>query len=133
LLSGQIDLSCDLAANSLPMARAGQIKAYAVMTKERWFAAPDVPTADEAGLGGIYVSNWLGLWAPRSTPKEIVARLNAAARAAMADPAARARIAEQGMEVPPAEQQSRDALGVHQRVEIEHWWPIIKAAGVKPE
>jgi tripartite-type tricarboxylate transporter receptor subunit TctC len=133
LLGRQIDLSCDLAANSLPMVRSGQLKAYAVMTRERWFAAPEVPTADEAGAPGIYVSNWLGLWAPKGTSREIVARLNGAARAVMADPRARARIAEQGMEIPPTEQQNPEALGAHQRAEIEKWWPIIKAAGIKPE
>jgi len=133
LLGGQIDLSCDLAANSLPMVRAGAIKAFAVMTKARWFAAPEVPTADEAGLSGIYVSNWIGLWAPRATPREIISKLNMAAVAAMADPALRQKIAEQGMEIPPADQQTPEALGAYQKAEIDKWWPIIKAAGVKPE
>jgi tripartite-type tricarboxylate transporter receptor subunit TctC len=133
LLGGQIDLSCDLAANSLPMVRAGRIKAFAVMTKTRWFAAPDVPTADEAGVGGIYVSNWIGLWAPRATPRDIIAKLNAAVVAAMADPILRGKIAEQGMEIPAPDQQIPEALGAYQKAEIEKWWPIIKAAGVKPE
>jgi tripartite-type tricarboxylate transporter receptor subunit TctC len=133
LLGGQIDLSCDLAANSLPMVRAGRIKAFAVMTRTRWFAAPEVPTADEAGLGGIYVSNWIGLWAPRATPRDIIAKLNAAVVAAMGDPTLRGKIAEQGMEIPAADQQTPNALGAYQKAEIEKWWPIIKAAGVKPE
>src|SRR5215472_17415330 len=131
LLGGQIDLSCDLAANSLPMVRAGRIKAFAVMTRTRWFAAPQVPTADEAGLGGIYVSNWIGLWAPRRTPRDIIVRLNAAVVSAMSDPTQRGKIAEQGMEIPAADQQTPEALGAYQKAEIEKWWPIIKAAGVK--
>ena len=133
LRGGQIDLSCDLAANSLPMMRAGRIKAFAVMTRTRWFAAPQVPTADEAGLGGIYVSNWIGLWAPRRTPRDIIVRLNAAVVSAMSDPTQRGKIAEQGMEIPAADQQTPEALGAYQKAEIEKWWPIIKAAGVKPE
>jgi len=133
LVAGQIDFMCDLAANSLPQVRSGNIKAYAVMAKTRWFAAPDTPTADEAGLPGIYVSTWHGLWASKGTPKDIVGKLNSAAVSAMADPAVRRRIADQGMEIPPREQQTPEALGAFHKAEIEKWWPLIKAANVKPE
>src|SRR5207302_830817 len=133
LVAGQIDFMCDLAANSLPQVRSGNIKAFAVMAKTRWFAAPDVPTADEAGLPGIYVSTWHGLWAPKATPRDVVNKLNAAVVAALADPAVRARIADQGLEIPPREQQTPEALGIFHKAEIEKWWPIVKAAGIKPE
>ena len=133
LVAGQIDLSCDLAANSLPQLRNGNIKAYAVMAKTRWFAAPDVPTADEAGVPGIYVSTWHGLWAPKGTPHDVVARINAAAAAAMADSAVRQRIADLGMEIPLRGQQTPAAFGAYHKAEIEKWFPIVKAAGIKAE
>jgi tripartite-type tricarboxylate transporter receptor subunit TctC len=133
LAGGQIDFICDLAANSLSMVRSGQIKAYSVMAKTRWFPAPGIPTTDEAGVPGIYVSTWLGLWVPKGTPKEAIAKLNAAAVAAMADPTVRQRITDQGWEIPAREQQTPEALGAFQKAEIEKWWPIIKAAGIKPD
>lgn len=133
LVAGQIDLSCDLAANSLPQLRNGNIKAYAVMAKTRWFAAPDVPTADEAGVPGIYVSTWHGLWAPKGTPHDVVARINAAAAAAMADSAVRQRIADLGMDIPLRGQQTPAAFGAYHKAEIEKWFPIVKAAGIKAE
>ncbi|HEY3642589.1 MAG TPA: tripartite tricarboxylate transporter substrate-binding protein [Xanthobacteraceae bacterium] len=133
LAGGQIDFTCDLAANALPQLRSGNIKAYAVMAKTRWFAAPDVPTTDEAGVPGLYISAWHGLWAPKDTPDDVIAKVNAAAVNAMADPATRRRIADLGMEIPPREQQTPAALGAFQRSEIEKRWPIIKAAGIKGE
>ena len=133
LVGGQIDLSCDLAANSLSQMRSGNIKAYAVMTKTRWFAAPEVPTADEAGVPGLYVSTWHGFWAPKGTPEGIVARLNAAALAAMADPAVRKRIADLGMDLPPDEMKTPAAFAAFHKAEVEKWFPIVKAAGIKAE
>jgi tripartite-type tricarboxylate transporter receptor subunit TctC len=133
LVAGQIDLSCDLAANSLLQLKNGNIKAYAVMSKARWFAAPDVPTAEEAGVPGVHVSTWHGLWAPKSTPADIVARINAAALAAMADPATRQRIADLGMDLPPSDQRTPAAFAAFHKAEVEKWFPIVKAAGIKAE
>jgi len=133
LVAGNIDLNCDLAANSLAQWRIGNIKAYAVMAKTRWFAAPDIPTTDEAGVPGVYVGTWHGIWAPKGTPADVVARINAAAVAAMADPATRQRIADLGMTPPPPEQQTPAAFAAFHKAEVEKWYPIVKAAGVKAE
>jgi tripartite-type tricarboxylate transporter receptor subunit TctC len=133
LVGGRIDLMCDLAANSLPLVRSGQIKAYAVMAKARYFAAPDVPTADEAGAPGIYVSNWHALWAPKGVPPDIIARLSGAVMSALADPTVRQRIADLGMQIVPRDEQTPAALADFQRSELEKWTPVIRAAGIKPE
>jgi tripartite-type tricarboxylate transporter receptor subunit TctC len=133
LVGGQIDLMCDLAANSLAMVRSGQLKAYAVMARTRYFAMPEVPTADEAGAPGIYVSNWHALWAPKGVPKETITRLNAAVMSALADAAVRQRIADLGMAIVPPAQQTPEALAAFQKAELEKWSPIIQAAGIKPE
>jgi tripartite-type tricarboxylate transporter receptor subunit TctC len=133
LLGGQIDLYIGLAPLMLPHVRSGNIKAYAVTSRSRLEVALDIPTVDEAGLPGLYASAWLGLWAPNRTPQEIVAKLNVAAVDALADPTVRVRLTELGLEVPPREQQTPKALGAFQQAEIDKWWPIIKAAGIKPE
>ncbi len=133
LLSGQLDLMMPQATLGLPQARAGTIRAYAVMAARRLSSAPDIPTVDEAGAPGLYLSTWSGLWAPKGTPKPVIARLNTAAMAALADRSVRARLNELGQDVPPPEQQTPQALGEFQKAEIEKWWPIIKAAGIKGE
>ena len=133
LVAGHIDIMIDLAPNSLPQVRAGNIKAYAVMAATRLAAAPDIPTVDEAGLPGFFMSAWQGIWVPKGTPLAVIGMLNAAIVDALADPTVRARLAELGQEAFPREQQTPEALGARQRAEIEKWWPIIRAANLKAE
>jgi tripartite-type tricarboxylate transporter receptor subunit TctC len=133
MLAGQIDLSCPEAGQTLPQYRAGNIKAYAVLTEKRWFAAPDVPTIDEAGVPGLHFPFWHAIWAPKGTPKDAIARLNAAVVETLADPGVRQRFNELGHEIAPREQQSPAALGAYHKAEIDKWWPIIKAANIKLE
>jgi tripartite-type tricarboxylate transporter receptor subunit TctC len=133
LLAGRIDLFLGMAAATFPFVHSGQMKAYAVMAKSRWWADPDVPTMAEAGVPGLYASFWHGIWAPKGTPKDIIATLNSAIRAALADPTVKKRFADQGQAIPPPDQQTPEALGRLQRAEIAKWWPIIKAAGIKAD
>jgi len=133
LLAGHIDLIIDDPTSSLPHVRAGKIKAFAVTAPKRMAAAPEIPTVDEAGLPGFYFSRWHALWAPKGTPPDVVARLDAAVVAALADPTVRARLADLGQEPFPREQQTPAALGAYHRAETEKWWPIIKKAGIKTE
>ena len=133
LLAGHIDLMFDQAANALPQVRAGKIRAYAVTARTRVPAAPEIPTVDEAGLPGFYMAVWHGIWAPKGTPPALVARLNAAIVDTLADPAARQRLAALGQDIPPRDRQTPEMLGVHHKAEIDKWWPMIKAAGIKAE
>jgi tripartite-type tricarboxylate transporter receptor subunit TctC len=133
LLAGRTDLMFDLVADSLPQLRAGSIKAYAVTARHRLTAAPDIPTVDEVGLTGLYVSSWQALWAPKATPKIVIDKLNAAVVDALSDPAIRQRLVDLGQEIPPREQQTPEALGIRQTAELETWRPIIKAADIKAE
>jgi tripartite-type tricarboxylate transporter receptor subunit TctC len=133
VIAGQIDMVFDQVQSSLSYIRAGRIKAFAVTAAERVPALPDVPTVDEAGLPGLHISLWYGLWVPAGTPPEIVAKLNAAVMDAQADPATRQRLAELELQIPPPDQQTPRALHALQEAEIKKWWPIVQAAGLKPE
>jgi tripartite-type tricarboxylate transporter receptor subunit TctC len=131
LVAGQIDLMIDQTSNSINQVRAGTIRAYAVTDEKRLDSAPDIPTTDEAGLPGFHMTLWSGLWAPKDTPKDIVAKLNAAAVDALNDPAVRRQLENLGLQMPPSDQLSPEALGGWQKAEIAKWWPMIKAANVK--
>jgi tripartite-type tricarboxylate transporter receptor subunit TctC len=131
LVAGQIDIIVDQTSNSISQVRAGNIRAYAVTDDKRVASAPDVPTVDEAGLPGFHMTLWSGLWVPKGTPKEIVARLNAATVEALNDPAVRKQLENLGLQMPPKDRLSPEALGAWQKAEIAKWWPMIKAADVK--
>jgi tripartite-type tricarboxylate transporter receptor subunit TctC len=133
LMAGQIDLLFDQASNSLPHVRAKTVTAYAVTDKNTLAAAPDIPTVDQAGLPGFYMSVWHGLWAPKGTPQRVIARLNTAIVDTLADANVRARLADLGQDIPTAEQQTPNGLAAFQKAEIEKWWPIIKAANIRAE
>jgi tripartite-type tricarboxylate transporter receptor subunit TctC len=133
LLAGFTDVQLDTPAVSLPHVLSGDLKAYAVTAKERITVAPDIPTTDEAGLPGFYFSFWHAMWAPKGTPKPIIAKLNAALVAALADPDTRKKLIDFAQVIYPREQQTPQALHDFQKSEIEKWWPIIKAAGIKAQ
>jgi tripartite-type tricarboxylate transporter receptor subunit TctC len=131
LVAGQIDIIVDQTSNSINQVRAGNIRAYAVTDFKRVANAPEVPTVDEAGLPGFHMTLWSGLWVPKGTPKEIVAKLNAAAVEALADPAVQKQLENLGLQMPPKDQLTPEALGTWQKAEIAKWWPMIRAANVK--
>jgi len=133
MLGGQVDLMVLQAAAALPQARAGAVKIIANLSPKRSAAIPDVPTADESGIPGLYASGWFGLFGPKGVPKQIVARLNAAMVEALADPALKARFSDLGLDVASRELQTPEGLAAFHQAEIEKWWPIIKAAGIKVE
>jgi tripartite-type tricarboxylate transporter receptor subunit TctC len=133
ILAGQIDFMCTATGSFLPLVQSRQVRAYAVTAKSRVAAAPDIPTVDEAGLPGLYASVWNAFWAPKGTPPAAIAKLNEAADAALRDPMVRQRVTEMGLDMPPADQATPEALGAYQKSEIAKWWPIIKAEGIKVE
>jgi tripartite-type tricarboxylate transporter receptor subunit TctC len=133
LVAGQIDLIIDQTSNSIGQVRAGTIRAYAVTDDKRVEQASDIPTTDEAGLPGFHMTLWSGLWVPKGTPKEVVAKLNAAAVGALNDSAVRKQFENLGLRMPSADQLTPEALGAWQKAEIAKWWPMIKAANVKVE
>jgi len=133
MLGGQVDMMILQAAAALPQARAGSVKILANLSPRRSQAIPDVPTSDESGIPGLYAVGWFGLFAPRGTPREAIARLNAAMVDALADPAIRKRMADLGLDVAPREQQSPEGLAAFHKAELDKWWPVIKAANIKVE
>ena len=133
LVGGQIDIIVDQASNSMQQIRAGNIRAYAISDSMRLAAAPDIPTAEEAGLPGFHMTLWSALWVPKGTPKDVIARLNAAAVEAMADPAVQKRLGDLGLELPARDRQTPEALAAWHKAEVEKWHPIVKKAGIKPE
>jgi tripartite-type tricarboxylate transporter receptor subunit TctC len=133
LVAGQIDLMIEPSSNFRALVRAGSIKAFAVTSATRSATAPDIPTAEEAGLPGLRTSLWYGLWARKGTSQTVIGRLNAAVVAALADPAVHKRLVELGLDIAPRDQQTPEALAALQRAEIAKWWPIIKAANIKGE
>ena len=133
LVAGNIDLMIEPSSNSVAQVQAGTIRALAVPAKTRHPGLPDVPTTDEAGLPGFYASIWFGIWVPKGTPPEIVAKLNAATVEALADPGVGAKLGKLGQQVVPRDEQTPEFLGAHQKAEAEKWWPVIKAANIKGE
>jgi tripartite-type tricarboxylate transporter receptor subunit TctC len=133
LIAGHIDFMVDQLSNSVPQIKADTIRAYAVAANKRSPAVPDIPTTDEAGLPGFYGALWHGLWAPKGTPPEVIAKLDAAVKQALADPTVKARLADLGQEIVPVEQQNPAALAAYQQAEMDKWYPIVKAANMKGE
>ena len=131
LVGGQIDLIVDQLSNSITQVRAGTIRAYAVTDAKRAESASDIPTADEAGLPGFFMTLWSGMWVPKGTPKEIVAKLNASVVDALNDPAVRKQFENLGLQMPPNDKLTPAALGAWQKAEIAKWWPMIKSGNVK--
>jgi tripartite-type tricarboxylate transporter receptor subunit TctC len=133
LIAGHIDLLVIQAAAAMPQVKSGTIKAFAILAPSRSPVVPGIPNADEAGVPGLYVPGWFALFAPKGTPKEVIAKLNAALVDTLADPSVRKRLEDLGLDVASREQQKPEGLAAFQKAEIERWWPIIKAAGIKAQ
>lgn len=133
VIAGHIDMSFDQAATALAQVRGGKVRAYAVTSRTRLAAAPEIPTVDEAGLPNFYMSIWHAFWVPKGTPKAVVDRLNAAIVESLADPAVQKRLADLGQEIPARDQQTPEALRSWHKAEIDKWWPLIRTAGIKSE
>jgi tripartite-type tricarboxylate transporter receptor subunit TctC len=131
LIAGHIDLLVIQAAAAMPQVKAGSIKAFAILAPTRSPVVPEIPNADEAGVPGLYVPGWFALFAPKGTPRDAIAKLNASMVEALADPAVRKRLEDLGLDVASREQQKPEGLAAFHKAEIEKWWPIIKAAGIK--
>jgi tripartite-type tricarboxylate transporter receptor subunit TctC len=133
MLANEFDLYFPQVGSGITLVRAGRVRAYAVTSKNRQAAAPEIPSVDEAGLPGFHTAVWHGYWVPKGTPKDVVARLNAAIVESLTDPVVSKRFADLGQEIVPREQQTPAGLAQHHKAEIEKWWPIIRAAGLKAE
>jgi tripartite-type tricarboxylate transporter receptor subunit TctC len=132
LVAGNIDIIVDQASNAMPQVQGGKIRAYAITQDKRMAAGPDIPTVDEAGLPGYHIWLWSGLWVPKGTPKDVVAKLNGAMREALGDAGVLKRFSDLGLDAAPVNRQTPEALRSHQKAEADKWWPMIKAADVKP-
>jgi tripartite-type tricarboxylate transporter receptor subunit TctC len=132
LVSGQIELSILDPITSLPQFRAGRIKIFAVLTDKRTTNAPDIPTVDEAGAPGVHMEPWQAIWAPKGTPKDVIAKLNGAVVSALSDEAIRKKFAEQSYELTARENLTPEYLAKFHKSEMDKWFPVIKAAGIKP-
>lgn len=133
IVGGQIDIGYTEGSNILTHLKSGKLKAYAITADQRWKAAPEIPTIKEAGIPGLQMPFWHGLWAPKGTPLDVIARLNMAVVSALADPAVRARMVQLGWEIVPSAQQTPQALGAHHKAEVEKWGKVIAASGVKAQ
>jgi tripartite-type tricarboxylate transporter receptor subunit TctC len=133
LVAGHIDLMVDQLSNSVPQIKAGTVRAYALAAATRSPAMPEIPTVDEAGLPGFYGALWHGLWAPNGTPADAIAKLNAAVKQSLADPAVKQKLAAVGQDIVPPERQTPEGLRAFEEAEKDKWFPIIKAAGMKGE
>ncbi len=133
MLGDRIDLAFGQAAGYLTNVESGQFKALAVLQPKRWWAAPNVPTLDELGFKDIDATFWHGLWAPKGTPPDVIAKLNAAVRVALADPTVQDRLKKVGQEIWPVEYQTPAALAAKQQAELAKWTPVILESGIKAE
>ena len=133
VIGGRVDVLCPSPAGSLAMVQSGLMRAYAVTGSTRLPALPDIPTATESGFPELHILVWGGLFAPKGTPENAIAKLNSAVMSSLANPAVRLQLANLGQEIPPPERQTPEALRALQKAEIEKWWPIIKEAGIKAE
>jgi tripartite-type tricarboxylate transporter receptor subunit TctC len=133
VLGGEVDLYVTQVSNITAQVKAGKIRAYAVTAPTRQTASPEIPTVDEAGLPGLHTSVWHGIWLPKNSPKDIVMKLNGAIVEFLADAVVRERFYDLGQEIPPRDQLTPEALAAYHKLEIDKWWPLIKAAGLKAE
>jgi tripartite-type tricarboxylate transporter receptor subunit TctC len=134
LMAGHIDLMIANSALAFPVLGSDKIRAYAVTSSKRMASAPDIPTVDEAGLGGFHTSLWHAFWAPAGTPDDVVVKLNSVIVAALADGDVRRQLeGKLGQDIPPTDQQTPAALSALHKAEIDKWWPIIRAANIKGE
>jgi len=133
VMAGQAQVLFNGMLATFPFVKEGKLRAIAISSAKRFAAAPEIPTVDEAGLPGFYFTFWAGLWAPKGTPKDVIAKLNSAAVTALADPTIRSRFTDLGFEIYSRDQQTPEALAAYQKAEIEKWWPIIKEFGIKVE
>lgn len=133
LLGGQVDILCDQTTQTVPMIKDGRVKVFGATTLKRLAALPNVPTLDEQGLKGFEVKVWHGMYAPKGTPAPVLAQINTAMRAAMAEPSIKQRLAELSSEIPSADKMTPKGLEDHLKAEINKWGPVIRKAGVSAD